>query len=86
MHGDFCLCAAGGKRPCPLSWSTVRVILMAQKMHCPPSRLIGLDAGSYEAWCVDEAMYFAGVKLQGGAKLKPRKTEDNRELLKRVGL
>ena len=30
---------------------------MAQKLHCQPSRLIGLEAGSYEAWCIDEAMF-----------------------------
>ena len=58
---------------------------MAQRMHCPPSRLIGLEAGSYEAWCVDEAMYLVGVRLGGESKLRPRKTEDNRELLKRMG-
>lgn len=66
--------------------NAVELSLMAQRMHCPPSRLIGLETGSYEAWCVDEAMYLVGVKLESGAKLKPKRTEDNRELLKRMGL
>ena len=65
--------------------NAVELSLMAQRMHCPPSRLIGLEAGSYEAWCVDEAMYLVGVRLGGESKLRPRKTEDNRELLKRMG-
>jgi hypothetical protein len=59
---------------------------MAQKLHCQPSRLIGLEAGSYEAWCIDEAMFTVMMRLAEGRKLRPRKSEDNRALLKQLGL
>lgn len=59
---------------------------MAQKLHCRPSRLIGLEAGSYEAWCIDEAMFTVMMRLAEGRKLRPRKSEDNRALLKQLGL
>ena len=59
---------------------------MSQKMHCQPSRLIGLESGSYEAWCIDEAVFTVMMHLANGRKLRPRKSEDNRDLLKQLGL
>ena len=59
---------------------------MAQKLHCPPSRLIGLEAGSYEAWCIDEAMFTVMMRLAEERKLRPGKSEDNRALLRQLGL
>ena len=66
--------------------NALELSLMAQKLHCPPSRLIGLEAGSYEAWCIDEAMFTVMMRLAEGRKLRPRKSEDNRALLKQLGL
>ncbi len=66
---------------------TVRTVsLFAQKLRRPPSRLIGLEAGSYEAWCIDEAMFTVMLRLSEGRKLRPKKSEDNRALLKQLGL
>ena len=59
---------------------------MAQKLHCPPSRLIGLEAGSYEAWRIDEAMFTVMMRLAEGHKLRPGKSEDNRALLRQLGV
>lgn len=59
---------------------------MAQKLHCQPSRLIGFEAGSYEAWCIDAAMFTVKMRLAEERKLRPRKSEDNRALLKELRL
>lgn len=66
--------------------NALELSLMAQKLHCPPSRLIGLEAGSYEAWCIDEAMFTVMMRLAEGRKLRPGKSEDNRALLRQLGL
>lgn len=47
---------------------------------------VGCEAGSYEAWCIDEAMFTVMMRLAEGRKLRPRKSEDNLALLKQLGL
>ena len=66
--------------------NALELSLMAQKLHCPPSRLIGLEAGSYEAWCIDEAMFTVMMRLAEERKLRPGKSEDNRALLRQLGV
>ena len=66
--------------------NALELSLMAQKLHCPASRLMGLEAGSYAAWCVDEAMFTVMLRLAEGRKLRPKKSEDNWALLKQLGL
>lgn len=44
----------------------------------PPSQLIGLPSGSYEAYCLDEAVIFFGLRLENmleSAGHKPGKEE-----------
>ena len=44
----------------------------------PPSQLLGLERGSYEAYCLDEAVIFFGLRLENmleSAGHKPGKEE-----------
>lgn len=38
------------------------------------------------AWCVDEAIAQVMLELQNGAKLRPERTENNFELLRKMGV
>lgn len=37
----------------------------AQGMKLPPSSIMGLTAGSYEAYCLDQAVWYAGITISG---------------------
>ena len=36
----------------------------AQRWSCRPSELVGLKSGSYEAYCLDQAVGFVGASIQ----------------------
>lgn len=38
--------------------------LQARDQRNPPSNLIGLTAGSYEAFCLDQAVWYLGTRIQ----------------------
>lgn len=35
----------------------------SQAMGLPPSNIFGLTAGSYEAYCLDQAVWYAGITI-----------------------
>ena len=41
---------------------------------------------AYAAWCLDEAIAYLLLRIQNGDKLRPKKTKDNRALLKEMGV
>ena len=58
---------------------------MARLYHQPPSRILRLS-DPLTAWCVDEAIAQVLMELQSGAKLRPKKTENNVEMLRQMGV
>ena len=40
----------------------------------------------YAAWCLDEAIAYLLMRIQNGDRLRPKKTTDNRQLLKEMGI
>jgi len=58
---------------------------MAQLYHARPSSLAGIE-DPYLAYCLDEAVahYIGRIKLKH--KLRPPKTKDNSELLRKMGV
>ena len=39
--------------------------LQSRDQRNPPSSLIGLTSGSYEAFCLDQAVWYLGTRIQG---------------------
>lgn len=37
----------------------------SQATHRPPSDILGLTAGSYEAYCLDQAVWYVGTTIEG---------------------
>lgn len=58
---------------------------MARLYKTPPSRLLQIP-DPYAAWCLDEAIAYLLLRLQNGDKLRPKKTTDNRQLLRELGV
>lgn len=58
---------------------------MVQLYQAAPSSLLSLE-DPYAAWCLDEAMahYIGRINLKH--RLKPAKTDDNQELLRKMGV
>jgi len=38
--------------------------LESQALRVPPSSILGLEAGSYEAYCLDQAVWYFGSQVQ----------------------
>ncbi len=53
---------------------------MARTMGARPSVLMGIS-NDYEAWCVDEAVFYYQTLLGSGRKLAPKRTEDNSAII-----
>ena len=58
---------------------------MARCMQIRPSELLQVT-DAYEAWCLDEAIWLLGQKMQRGDRLALPKSSDNSELLKKLGV
>lgn len=58
---------------------------MAQMYHAPPSRLLRLT-DPLTAWILDEAIAHLMLRLKNGDKLRPRRTVDNVEMLRSMGV
>lgn len=58
---------------------------MAKLYRTPPSRLVQIP-DPYAAWCLDEAIAYLLMRIQNGDRLRPKKTTDNRQLLKEMGI
>ena len=58
---------------------------MMLAMHVRPSSLLGIEH-SYDAWCVDQAIWLVISTIRNGGKLKNPKTKDNHALLKKMGV
>lgn len=58
---------------------------MSRIYQTPPSQLLHLT-DPYTAWCVDEAILHLRSMLAAGKKLRPKKTEDNIAMLRRMGV
>lgn len=56
---------------------------MCSLMGCRASSLLAIE-DAYEAWCVDEAAATILGALKQGRKIKPKKTENNFELLRKI--
>lgn len=61
----------------------IQLAAMASLMNCRASELLNIDDG-YIAWCVDEAAATILGALRQGRKIRPPKTKDNRELLRKL--
>lgn len=58
---------------------------MAKLYRTPPSQMLQIP-DPYAAWCLDEAIAYLLMRIQNGDKLRPKKTTDNRQLLKDMGI
>ena len=56
---------------------------MAQLYQARPSRIAGID-DPYEAWCLDEVITEYIVRIQKGQKPRPKKTDNNDALIKKL--
>lgn len=57
---------------------------MARLYQTPPSRLAGID-DPYAAYCLDEAIADYIGRIDAKQRLKPPKTDNNRELIAAMG-
>ena len=56
---------------------------MATAYNTPPSRLLGIR-DQYAAYCLDEAIAEYIARIRAGHKLRPPKTTDNNELIRKM--
>lgn len=57
---------------------------MAQTYSAAPSRLAGIE-DPYEAYCLDEAIADYIGRIRAKQKLRPPKSSDNAELIRKMG-
>lgn len=65
--------------------SAMQLASMVRLYQTPPSRLLSIE-DPYAAWCLDEAVAYLLMRMQNGDKPRPKKTEDNRALLRELGI
>lgn len=58
---------------------------MAELYRTPPSRLLHLN-DPLAAWALDEGVAHLIQRLRSGDRLRPKKTENNMDLLREMGV
>lgn len=65
--------------------SALELAQMSKMYRISPSSLMHI-ADPYTAWCLDQAIAYLLMRLQNGDKLKQKRTQNNVEMLKAMGV